>query len=290
MAAAGGLLWRDGKGGGIEIATVWRPSVGNWSLPKGKLDGDEHPLTAACREVEEETGVPVIPQTWLTKATYVLTNLDSEDVLKTVDFWSMRTDRPHAQFVADQEIGERSWVSLGRARELLGRPRDQQALDVFGQLPLVTASVILAAPADVDRAFQGPDVTRPLSLEGEKSAQHLANLVNLYRPETALTATARACVQTAEAAANDAYTVNGDSIFDAQAHERNPERSGVRLRELAAVGGASLVCAESATIADTLAILTDEDGLEVPNVATPPGQAWVLSFAGQRLIRAERLH
>lgn len=290
MAAAGGLLWREGNGGGIEIATVWRPSVGNWSLPKGKLDGDEPALTAACREVEEETGVPVIPQTWLTKATYVLNNADSDDVLKTVDFWSMRTDRPDAEFVADTEVGERSWVSLHRASEILARPRDQQALEVFGRLPLVTASVILAAPAEVDSTFDGPEVTRPLSLAGEKRAQHLASLINLYRPETALTATARACVQTAQAASNDTFTVTGDSIFDAEAHERNPERSGTRIRELAIVGGASLVCAESTTIADTLAILADDDGLEVPNVATPPGQAWVLSFTSDRLIRVERLH
>ncbi|QSB06108.1 NUDIX hydrolase [Natronoglycomyces albus] len=289
VAAAGGLLWREGKGGELEVAIVWRPSVGNWSLPKGKLDGDEHPLTAACREVEEETGVPVIPQVWLTQASYILQNPDQPDVFKTVDFWSMRTEQPHAQFVADEEIGQRAWVSLARARHILTRPRDQQALAAFGAIPAVTATVIVAAPAAVETNFPGPEVTRPLSLEGEKSAQALAALANLYRPRMALTATARACVQTTEAAATDRYSVNGDSIFDAEAHSRNPERSGQRIRELAVVGGSSFVCAEPATIADSLAILADEDGLEVPNVSTPPGGAWVLSFAGQRLIRAERL-
>ena len=36
-----------------------RPKYDDWSFPKGKVDRGEHPLAAAVREVEEETGLRV---------------------------------------------------------------------------------------------------------------------------------------------------------------------------------------------------------------------------------------
>ena len=39
-----------------EIALVHRPRYDDWSVPKGKPDGDEPDEDTALREVEEETG------------------------------------------------------------------------------------------------------------------------------------------------------------------------------------------------------------------------------------------
>ncbi|MCH7231628.1 NUDIX hydrolase [Glycomyces sp. L485] len=289
VAAAGGVLWRTVERGRIEVVAVWRPKVGNWSLPKGKLDEGEHPLTAACREVEEETGVPVIPQMWLCRAAYVLPN-PTGDVHKTVDFWSMRTEKPDAAFVADEEIGERRWVPLPEARTLLERPRDQQALKAFSALPAITSTILLVAPAEIARNFDGPDVARPLSATGREQAVRLAALAALYQPERALSATGRASVQTLEPVAHAVRCrLNGDSVFDSGSHGRNPERSSARLRELAAAGGCAIVCAEAEVISDTVAILADEDDLAAADVSTHAGEGWVLSLAGQRLIGVERL-
>ncbi|HEY0403629.1 MAG TPA: NUDIX domain-containing protein, partial [Blastococcus sp.] len=60
VAAAGGLLWRPGADGAPVVAVVHRPKYDDWSLPKGKLEPGEHPLTAAAREVREETGFEVL--------------------------------------------------------------------------------------------------------------------------------------------------------------------------------------------------------------------------------------
>ncbi len=289
MAAAGGVLWRSGEKGRLEVVAVWRPKVGNWSLPKGKLDPGEHPLTAACREVEEETGVPVIPQLWLCRAAYVLPNPDG-DVHKTVDFWSMRTEKPEADFTADEEIGERRWLPLERARDLLARPRDQQALKAFSAIPMATSTVLLVSPAEVDPAFDGPAVARPLSARGRDQAVRLAGLAALYQPERALSATGRASVQTLEPVSRAVRCpMNGDSVFDTDAHGRNPERSSTRLRELAADGGCAIVCAGPEVISDSVAILADEDELAVADVSTRSGEGWVLAFSGPRLIGLERL-
>ncbi|HEV3231378.1 MAG TPA: NUDIX domain-containing protein, partial [Candidatus Dormibacteraeota bacterium] len=57
VRAAGGVVYREGPRGGMEIALIHRPSYDDWSLPKGKLKGEERLEAAALREVEEETGV-----------------------------------------------------------------------------------------------------------------------------------------------------------------------------------------------------------------------------------------
>ncbi|WP_168801650.1 NUDIX hydrolase [Glycomyces buryatensis] len=289
VAAAGGVLWRSGDDGRVEVVAVWRPKVGNWSLPKGKLDPGEHPLTAACREVEEETGIPVIPQMWLCRPTYVLPN-PAGDVRKYVDFWTMRTEKPDAGFTADDEIGERRWFKLEAAREHLKRPRDQEALEAFSRLPAVTSTILLVAPAEVEPGHDGPAVTRPLSETGRDQAVRLAALAALYQPSLAFSATGRASVQTVDPVAQAVgCRLAGDSVFDTDAHGRNPERSSARLRELAAAGRAVIVCAETEVIRDTVAILADEDGLAAADVSTRAGEGWVLSLAGQRLIGLERL-
>ena len=56
VRAAGGVLLRDGPDG-TEVAVIHRPKYEDWSLPKGKLDGDEDFEQAALREVKEETGM-----------------------------------------------------------------------------------------------------------------------------------------------------------------------------------------------------------------------------------------
>lgn len=282
------MLWRPGPSG-LEVAAVWRPDVGNWSLPKGKLEGGEPLLVAACREVEEETGVPPIPQAWLCRAEYVLPNRDG-DVHKTVDFWSMRTDKPEAEFEGNEEIGSRQWIPLGEAFVRLTRPRDQLALRSFSALPRVTSTVVLVAPAETDSRDGSPALTAPLSERGRDQAVRLAGLVSLYQPDKALTATARASVQTVEPVASSlGLTVLSETAFDASSHGRNPERSVARLRRLAEESSGAVVGAEEDVIADAVAILSDEDGIGVPDVSTRPGEAWVLAFSGSRLAGAERL-
>ena len=61
--SAGLLLYRR-RGGALEVFLVhpggpfWaRRDAGAWSIPKGEIEGDEEPLAAARREVEEETGL-----------------------------------------------------------------------------------------------------------------------------------------------------------------------------------------------------------------------------------------
>jgi predicted NUDIX family NTP pyrophosphohydrolase len=63
VASAGILLYRHGAGG-LEVfighmgGPFWaRKDERAWSIPKGELDGDEDPFSAARREFAEEIGV-----------------------------------------------------------------------------------------------------------------------------------------------------------------------------------------------------------------------------------------
>ena len=56
VRAGGGIVWRHGEGGVVEIVLVHRPTYDDWSFSKGKLDPGETEAQAALREVQEERG------------------------------------------------------------------------------------------------------------------------------------------------------------------------------------------------------------------------------------------
>jgi 8-oxo-dGTP pyrophosphatase MutT (NUDIX family) len=56
MRAAGGVVVRNSRSDGLEIAIIHRPEYDDWTLPKGKIEPDETPEDCALREVREETG------------------------------------------------------------------------------------------------------------------------------------------------------------------------------------------------------------------------------------------
>ena len=57
VRAGGGIVWRRGQGGRVEIVLVHRPAYDDWSFPKGKLHPGETEAQAALPEVQEETGL-----------------------------------------------------------------------------------------------------------------------------------------------------------------------------------------------------------------------------------------
>jgi predicted NUDIX family NTP pyrophosphohydrolase len=63
-AVSAGLLLFRRSGGDVEVFLVhpggpfWKnKDAGAWSIPKGLINLGEEPLTAACREFQEETGI-----------------------------------------------------------------------------------------------------------------------------------------------------------------------------------------------------------------------------------------
>jgi 8-oxo-dGTP diphosphatase len=292
IRAGGGVLWRPPPvaGGDVEVALVHRPRYDDWSLPKGKLHAGEHPLAAACREVLEETGVRPLAGPRLVPLSYPVPAPHGVAV-KDVEFWAMAAAGGPAR-LPDDEVDRLAWVPLPKAFAALTDGRGTEVLSAFAGLPRITATVVLVRHARAGRRgeWPGTDVTRPLDPVGERQAGRLAEVLPWYAPERILTATPRRCVQTVEPlGAALGLGLDADGVFDEPSHERHPEAAAERIRALAVATGRSVVCSQGGVIPDTVALLADSDGLAVPDVKTPKGHAWVLSFAGPVLVAADRL-
>ncbi|HEY8778191.1 MAG TPA: NUDIX hydrolase [Solirubrobacterales bacterium] len=117
VRAAGGVLVRPGADG-LEVAVIHRPKYEDWSLPKGKLDGDETFEQAALREVEEETGMRAELGPELSPIHY----RDRKGRAKLVRYWLMRV--LEGEFRPGSEVDELSWLDPKGAQELLSYEHD----------------------------------------------------------------------------------------------------------------------------------------------------------------------
>ncbi|MDQ7909141.1 NUDIX hydrolase [Phytohabitans sp. ZYX-F-186] len=288
IRAAGGVVWRPGARGGVEVCLVHRPRYDDWSLPKGKLHAREHPLAAAVREVEEETGVRARPQVRLPSVRY-----RREGQPKVVDYWSMRT-LSAARFSPNSEVDRLRWVSPETAARTVSYEHDARVLRHFASLPRVTSVVALVRHALAGKrgTWSGPDSARPLDQGGRAQARALAPILAQVAPELVVSATARRCTQTVEPlAARLDLPVEVDSVFDEPKPGQDPAdvavAAALRLAELATECPAVVVSSQGKVIPPALARLS---GLGSAKAwATPKGSGWLLAFAGTHLAGADRL-
>lgn len=286
IRAAGGVVWRPTGDGGVEVCLVHRPRYGDWSLPKGKLEPDEHPLLAAVREVAEETDVRAVPQVRLPSVSY-----RSEGRPKVVDYWSLRAVA-EGGFQADTEVDEVRWLPVSAAVALVDYPHDAEVLRAFAALPPVRGTVVLVrhARAGVRGAWSGPDTTRPLDDVGRAQARALARLASVVRPVRLLSASPLRCVQTLDPLAE---LVNLPIEVDRDLDEPGPgdqpaERASAvaaRLGALADAEGPVVVCGQGGVIPAALARLTGR----TDDFATDRGTGWLLAFTADGLLPPDRL-
>jgi len=100
-----------------------------WDFPKGVVEAGEDPLTAACREVEEETGLTDLVFSW--GRTYKETEPYGKG--KVARYYVAESSQGEVVLPISQELGrpehhEYRWTSYQDARELLV-PRLTRTLD-----------------------------------------------------------------------------------------------------------------------------------------------------------------
>lgn len=284
VRAAGGVVWRTPAGGtgtDREIALVHRPRYGDWTLPKGKLEPAEPALCAAVREVWEETGIEAVPQLRLPSIRYLT---GEPGVEKSVDFWCMRaaTVSPREP---DHEVSEVRWVPVADAPAVLTYVHDRGVVAAFAALPPVDAQILLVrhAHAGTRDGWAGPDQSRPLDAAGLAQAQRLASLLRLFAPQRVVSAPALRCRQTVA-------PLGLPATVDPAFVETAPVPAALAaLRNLAALGGTSVVCSQGRLIPALLAALRPANAAVTGDFGTAKGDGWLLGFERDRVRAADRL-
>ncbi len=112
VEAAGGVV-RNELG---EVLTIYRRKF--WDLPKGKLDFNESPESAAVREVKEECGLKNIEMnTFLTKTFHIYTE-KKKNVLKKTHWFTMTSDSKQRLLPQEEEDIEKvEWMNKEKILE-----------------------------------------------------------------------------------------------------------------------------------------------------------------------------
>lgn len=122
VRAAGGVVWRRSGNGDVHILLVHRPRYDDWSLPKGKAEGNERAEETALREVAEETGRQCVLGREIGSTRYQ----DSRGRRKEVRYWFMQPDDDDDEFTPNDEVDEIRWCSVNDAVDLLSYDHDRR--------------------------------------------------------------------------------------------------------------------------------------------------------------------
>lgn len=192
MRAAGAVVTRKGN----EVLLVHRPKYDDWSFPKGKLDPGEHAVTAAVREVAEETGVDVRLGPALSRQRYRLSN----GRWKSVDYWVARVvgSDDVTRYAPNDEIDGVEWVGWEAAMRRLTYPYDRETLAEARRLRRKTRALVVLrhGKARSRGGWRKDDRARPLLAAGEAQAQRLVPLLAAFDVTAVHTSSSTRCVQT----------------------------------------------------------------------------------------------
>lgn len=217
---------------------VHRPRYDDWSIPKGKLNNGEDLQAAAVREVEEETGIPILLGQPLGRVSY----RNGDGRRKTTHYWAGRPlsintkvykARPKVTPAKESEIDEVRWVPARLAfqmltqeadRDLLGKLIDQHADDKLNTWTLLVARHTRAMKRSAWKSGKGSEATRPLTPIGAKHAKELIPLFAAYGVTRVISSPWERCVATVRPYAKALRTeIEMHEELTEAAHEQKPK-------------------------------------------------------------------
>jgi 8-oxo-(d)GTP phosphatase len=283
IAAAGAVLWRV-RDGQFEVALVHRPRYNDWSLPKGKLKPGEGLLSAALREIAEETGALGTADRRLTQVRYRV-----DGAPKVVDYWSVRYRQ--GEFDADAsdgEVDELAWLEPAAAAAKLSYDLDRLVLSRWVELPPTESVVLLVRHAKAGKRsdWDGDDRLRPLDRDGQRQAQRLVTFLANFGATEVISADLVRCVATVRPFAESiGTTVRAESVFSDSRYARDPRRTFEALHQLAVPGRATVLASQGGAIP---ALIDDLDLTPAPpSLTTRKASVWALSFIDGNVVAAD---
>lgn len=292
---------------------VHRPRYQDWSWPKGKAEPGEHILSAAVREVEEETGIPVALGAPLLTQRYRLGSGQTKEVyywIGTPDLHAgpLRARRTVLRAPA-REIDETKWAKPAKARRMLTRRGDKRLLDdllsrlLEGTLETTTVLLLRHGKSVSRDAWKQQDGSRPLNRMGTAQSLDLVHLLSCYGVERLNSSSWARCEQTlAPYAAASSLGIHGDDTLTESAFEDDPQPGLARWRRtLETPGTPVVVCMHRPTQKGLLDIACEYSCAQVQrdlnqgelktaemavlHVAHPNGKTRVISAERHRPIR-----
>jgi len=286
IQAAGAIVWRRNESDAIEIGLVHRPKYDDWSIPKGKVEGEESLIACAYREVVEETGFAVRFGQSLGSAHYEVNGLP-----KTVTYWSARLlgeqGKPNPE-----EVDAVRWMSCEEAKEQLGRDSDRQIVETFQSIEPDTKPLILLrhAKAIERQEWAGEDTDRPLSSLGERQAKRMLTNFLPFAVEEIHSSSAVRCYESITPLARG---LNVDFFFtDSLTEEvfhKNNERPFKYVQRLLVNDFTTLVCSHNPILPSIVSAFVDKFGVEVPSTKLEPGDAWVAHHVEREVVAIDFL-
>jgi 8-oxo-dGTP pyrophosphatase MutT (NUDIX family)/phosphohistidine phosphatase SixA len=278
VRAAGAVVTR--KGG--EVLLVHRPKYDDWSFPKGKLDPGEHTVTAAVREVAEETGLDVRLGPALSPQRYRMSN----GRWKSVDYWTARVvgSDDVSGYRPNAEIDDVEWVPWQDAVRRLTYPYDRETLAEARPLRRRTRALVVLrhGKARSRGAWKKDDRLRPLVQLGEAQAQRLVPLLAAFDVTVAHSSSSTRCVQTVAPYAE--VTGWPVKLYDELSEEGATAEAVVDLVDALLDGGESAVLCTHRPVLPTVL-----DALRVPEAKLEPGAMLVVHHRKGRVVASEQL-
>jgi len=107
--SAGGVVINKERGV-VKILIIHRNQMNDWTLPKGHQEKKESLQEAAIREVKEETSILALPQKYLGKFTYKVTDKKRNIIyFRTVHWFLMTCQDKKLKKEQDKEILQVFW-------------------------------------------------------------------------------------------------------------------------------------------------------------------------------------
>ncbi len=243
IVAAGAVVTRAGKKE-IEFLLIFRKYRGDWTFPKGKVDPGEHLLTAAVREVREETGFAVSLGVPLPTQTY-----EVDGLRKDSHYWVAQ--KLAGEFVPNDEVDEIAWLSFEQAKAKLTYKHDQEVLAAAANSIPTIPFIILRHTQSVKRgdwllssdALSETDTSRPLTAVGRMQANSLVGALAAFGAAELHSSDSRRCRDTVGPyATGRSLPVVLEKTVSEERHKDHPERAIARVKELAEIPRALVLC------------------------------------------------
>jgi len=121
IVAVGGVVYRCTSRGQLELLLIKKRS-GFWTLPKGRIKPDEHPVTAVQREVFEETGLAGAVEDPIQEVTYQIIK-GGQPCHKVVTYYLFRAEAGTLRPDKREGIAHLRWFPVPHALVRIHRAR-----------------------------------------------------------------------------------------------------------------------------------------------------------------------